>query len=509
MPFKSILFHHSDSIVINDPPVIQDFIGDLNIDQIIDSITSPKQEYNLKPFFYAPLSDFELIKYRQDILRDLESQELFKCVRLFAEGMTKVRTYLLKSNKYYYALQKQRWFLDAAGLYFGCLIKFNNDLADIDIKSSGFIEFRDYLADYVSSTKFKAINDEIINIQNGLARVKYSLLIRDNTISVRAYENEGNYQKDIEKTFAKFKQNSKKSFLYEFGYENEMNHIEAAIIQFVAAQNPDVFNALSAFSKEHADFQDEIIVNFDREVQFYISYLEYILRFQKSGYHFCYPEMTREKDIFSKSCFDLALAKNLINENKRIIRNDFYLKGKERIIIVTGPNQGGKTTFARTFGQLHYFGSLGCMVPGLDARLFMFDNIFTHFEKQENIKNLRGKLQDDLIRFSEIFNQATTNSIFLINEIFSSTTLSDAIFLAKEILKKIIELDSFCVCVTFIDELSTMSEKTVSMVSNVDENNHAHRTFKIKRKVADGLSYAISIAEKYNLTYSQIKERIR
>jgi hypothetical protein len=47
------------------------------------------------------------------------------------------------------------------------------------------------------------------------------------------------------------------------------------------------------------------------------------------------------------------------------------------------------------------------------------------------------------------------------------------------------------------------------MVSNVDENNHAHRTFKIKRKVADGLSYAISIAEKYNLTYSQIKERIR
>jgi DNA mismatch repair ATPase MutS len=111
--------------------------------------------------------------------------------------------------------------------------------------------------------------------------------------------------------------------------------------------------------------------------------------------------MTREKDIFSKSCFDLALAKNLINENKRIIRNDFYLKGKERIIIVTGPNQGGKTTFARTFGQLHYFGSLGCMVPGLDARLFMFDNIFTHFEKQENIKNLRGKLQDDLIRFSD------------------------------------------------------------------------------------------------------------
>ncbi|NMB82139.1 MAG: DNA mismatch repair protein MutS, partial [Ignavibacteria bacterium] len=119
------------------------------------------------------------------------------------------------------------------------------------------------------------------------------------------------------------------------------------------------------------------------------------------------------------------------------------------------------------------------------------------------------KLQDDLIRFSELFNRATSTSIFLINEIFSSTTLSDAIFLAKKILNKIIELDALCVCVTFIDELSTMSEKTISMVSNVDEDNPSHRTFKIKRRPADGLSYAISIAEKYHLTSPQIKERIK
>jgi DNA mismatch repair ATPase MutS len=218
--------------------------------------------------------------------------------------------------------------------------------------------------------------------------------------------------------------------------------------------------------------------------------------------------MTQEKDIMAKGCFDLALANNLLGENKKIITNDFFLKNKERIIVVTGPNQGGKTTFARTFGQLHYFGSLGCLVPGYKARLFIFDNIFTHFEKQENIKNLRGKLQDDLIRFAEIFKNATSNSIFLINEIFSSTTLSDAVFLAKKIMEKISRLDALCVCVTFIDELSTLSEKTVSMVSNIEKDNPNHRTFKITRKPADGLSYALSIAEKYNLTSSQIKDRI-
>lgn len=157
MTFHSILFEKTEDRLKETPEGSSRLLCDLNLDQIIDAVTAGKQEYNLKPFFYTSLKDIDAIQYRHEIFRDLENNDLFENIKSFAQKMRTMREHLAQAEKLYYKYQKERWFLDAVEIYCDAIHSLLHDLSLADLKSRGFLAFREYLTDYTNSERFRSL----------------------------------------------------------------------------------------------------------------------------------------------------------------------------------------------------------------------------------------------------------------------------------------------------------------------------------------------------------------
>lgn len=505
----SVLFRHTFERERAEVASRPECFADLLLDRIVGSILAGRDAYELKPFYYAPLRNTADVEYRQAVMRDLERPEVVEPVKRFGAMMHQMRSHLDQAARHRNAWQERRERLDAVLVYCQAVDRLQQALCDADPSSAGLTRVGEYLDRHVSSSPFVALRNKARALDETLTSIRYEVFIDGLRVLVRRADEEVDYGKILEATFAPFRGDGDWEPRFKLHESPDLNPVEERILERIAELWPEAFSRLAEFVESYREFIDPTVSAFDREIQFYLAYQDYRERFRKAGLEFCQPRVKADKShVFARNGFELAVAEQLLGEEAMPVPNDFELKEGERVIIVTGPNQSGKTTFARLFGQLHFLASLGLPVPASRAQLFLGDGILTHFERGEATEDGRGKLQDELIRVHEIMTCATPDSMVILNELFGSTTVRDASLLGRRILTRLEQRDLLAVWVTFLDELAEAGSKTVSMAGEADPDDRLHRTFRIVRRDPDGLAYALALAESHGLTTAMLRERL-
>jgi DNA mismatch repair protein MutS len=121
----------------------------------------------------------------------------------------------------------------------------------------------------------------------------------------------------------------------------------------------------------------------------------------------------------------------LTGSNERFVANDLYLNGGSHLVVIlTGPNMGGKSTYLRQTALIILLAQMGSFVPATRARLNLVDRIFTRIGASDNLARGRSTFMVEMTETAAILNTATPRSLVLLDEVGRGTSTYDGLAIA-------------------------------------------------------------------------------
>lgn len=312
--------------------------------------------------------------------------------------------------------------------------------------------------------------------------------------------------------------------------QTALHHVGPAILRRESPLFKDLTRMLEKATEplakalaRHRDTNVGPIAALEKDLRFFTGAAAFLTGLQRAGVAICRPEIAPlEERVFDVT--DLvngAFALQTIARDKsplagRIVPNDAYFGPGARLLILTGPNRGGKTTYCRAIGQAQVLFGCGLYVPGARASISPVDGIWTHFPLPETDLPGAGRLDEEVKRLRQIFNEATADSLILLNEPLTSTSERGAMRIATDLVRAFRLLDARVMLVTHLHDLALSIPELNeagpgdgdirSLVAQaMDTEEGVRSTFRIVAGAPAGQSHAVEIARQHGLTFEHLQ----
>ena len=192
-------------------------------------------------------------------------------------------------------------------------------------------------------------------------------------------------------------------------------------------------NLVANSAAQSADHVKSFFAMLRLELAFYLGCLNLHDRLAGKGEPACFPEplAAGQLTLTTQGIYDVGLTLHLQN---RVVGNEVNADGKS-LVMITGANQGGKSTLLRSLGLAHLMMQAGMFVGARSFRAGVCSGVFTHYKREEDATMESGKLDEELSRMSAIAGQITRHSILLCNESFASTNEREGSEIARQVVR--------------------------------------------------------------------------
>jgi DNA mismatch repair protein MutS len=301
----------------------------------------------------------------------------------------------------------------------------------------------------------------------------------------------------------------------------EVNPLMAPLFRDVAKVLDTVCQPIARALRQYNAMHSGFLATLHRDVAFYLAAVRLLERLRSHGLPVCRPDIApmTERVCTLREAYNLNLALHQMAHapgTAPIVTNDVAMDEDGRISILTGPNQGGKTTYTHMVGLCQLLAQTGLWVPAAQARLSPVDNIYTHYPVAEHLASGTGRFGEEAQRLHQIFAHATRYSLILLNESLASTNPGESLYIAQDLVRILRRLGARVIFATHLHELaaavdalnaSTAGEsRIVSLVaSGTEAGDESPRcSYKIVPGPPLGCSYAREIAARYGISSDQL-----